>query len=247
MKSAPTVQSAGFLLGRHSTFVSSDGEERVRCASLLKPLLFWAASAISPFAEDHARWEQLARVAVTVSDNAATVEVWDACGAAFLLEELAARTGIEFAVEPGGKRAFGRVLVNANEVARAYAALSQHRGWAGERLLEWMRAVPDEQTFGVRAVLARELDVAAAEVGVKCGWFCDEDEERIRTHAATVVFAGNVVVGTAVVTALPIAEEDRSAYAVADGHDEEELAIHERIAGETVREETRKVLAKLVG
>lgn len=48
--------------------------QRVRCASVLKPLYFWAASTLPAFRDDADGWAELAEPAVTVSSNDPTVE-----------------------------------------------------------------------------------------------------------------------------------------------------------------------------
>jgi hypothetical protein len=188
-----------------------------RCASLLKPLLFWVAADALP----RARWVALARPAVTLSANAPTVVLWEALGASWLLDALAERTGVRWALEPGGRRAFGRVLVNAGEVARAYAALAADPGAA--EVVSWMREVPGEQTFGVRW----EPDVA-----VKAGWFLDRDETALRTH---VVAFADAARGVVVLSRVPVPEAVRSEYAERYREGSEVLALHERYAGAVLR------------
>jgi hypothetical protein len=237
-----SVQKAGFVLGDRSRCISSGDDERLRAASVMKPLLFWAAS---PALNDPVRWERLARAAVTVSDNDATVEVWKACGGRALLTELSARSGAEFPLEPGGIREFGRVLVDAGAVARAYEAMARDPGRQAALVLGWMRRVQPSQTFGLRSVVASRLSLDASEVGVKCGWSHDDDEDRIRTHAVTVTSSDFGIVGTCVLTAMPMTAADRDAYAAAGGRNDEELPVHERIAGGALRRATMEVLEEL--
>lgn len=222
------------------------GAERLRCASLLKPPLFWAASGIEPLRSQRDRWERLARPAVTVSANDPTDEAWAACGGAALLDALAARGGVRFELEPGGTRSFGRVLVTAEEVARTYAALAAGGDEVAHRLLGWMREVPDRQTFGVRDVVAAGLGISPELVAVKAGWFWDEDEARIRTHIATVTETEHGVLGTVVLTALPVDQGEQPAYAEAYLEGSEVLAWHQRAAGTRLRESTAEALSSLL-
>jgi hypothetical protein len=233
-----SIQTAAFVVqsdGRPARFALGGGGERLRCASVLKPLVFWAADRLEPLRSDPARWERLARDAVVVSANAPTVEAWESCGGARLLDALAERVGVGFELEAGGERSFGRVLVDAADVARGYASLAASAQASAGRLLGWMRAVPERQTFGVRPIVARRLGVPQSAVAVKCGWFCDSDEQRIRTHVVTVTHTPAGAVGTVVLTALAFGEADRQAYAAAYSDGDEVLGWHERCAGEIVR------------
>jgi hypothetical protein len=240
-----SVQKAGFVLTESPAFVGLSSGERLRAASVMKPLLFWAASSLPPFVEDSARWIRLAQAAVTVSDNNATVEAWEACGGRALLDELTQRTAVGFSVQPGGVREFGRVLVDAGGMACAYATLAGSQDPAADRVIGWMREVGESQTFGLRVLVGSRLLTDSLEVGVKCGWSHDDDEEWIRTHAVTVTRCDLGHVGTCVLTALPMTDADRDAYAAAAGRDDEELRLHERIAGEVLRGATAEVLREL--
>ncbi|HTN24254.1 MAG TPA: hypothetical protein VL120_09735 [Solirubrobacteraceae bacterium] len=249
LRPTDTVQTAAFAVpagAAEPAFAAADGgAERLRCASVLKAPLLWAAAGLAPYAGAPADWERLAREAVTVSANAPTVEVWDACGGEALLGALAARTAarLELEREPGSPRSFGRVLVGAQDVARAYAALALSDDGAARRVRGWMLEVPARQTFGVRAPVARGLGVDAASVGVKAGWFCDSDEERIRTHVVTVTATGAGVVGTVVLTALGAGAAARRAYSAAYRYGDEVLGVHEQHAGAVVRAATERALA----
>jgi hypothetical protein len=219
--------------------------ERLRSASVLKPLLFWAAWSLPPFDSDPEGWRRLAKLAITVSDNAATVEAWRVCGGRRLLDELSARSGVAFAAAPGGTRSFGRVLINARAAARGYASLVEGAPPVGRRLLAWMRAVPDRQTFGVRRAAADELGVRPGDVAVKCGWYCARDEQRIRTHAVTVSSLGDRILGTAVLTALPLDEPSRRSYARRYRGGEGVLELHDSVAGPDLRAATRQLVLRL--
>jgi hypothetical protein len=221
-----------------------DGGGRLRCASLLKPLLFWgAADAFS----DDAAWSAAAAPAVTVSANAPTVALWERLGADDLLARLAALTGDEWPLEPGGARSFGRVLVTAPQVARAYAALARAARDGDERaarLLGWMRRVPVRQTFGARVAVVAALGVDEAAVGVKCGWFLDADEPFVRTHAVTVAALGDGTLrGSVVLTAVAAPEGLHERYAREYVEGDEVLHHHRALAGDLIVAQTRAVLA----
>jgi hypothetical protein len=154
---------------------------------------------------------------------------------------------VALAAEPGGRRSFGRVLINAGDTARGYASLVEAGEPVGRRLLSWMRAVPERQTFGVRRLAAEELGVRPRDVAVKCGWYCARDEQRMRTHAVTVTSVGERVLGTAVLTALPLDDARRRSYARQYRGGEGVLDLHEAVAGPDLREATRELLVRLGG
>jgi hypothetical protein len=215
--------------------VTDGGAERLRCASVLKPLVFWAAAGLAPYAGAPAAWQRLAHEGVAVSANAPTAEVWRACGAEKLLDALTRLTAVALPLQDGGTRSFGRVLVTADDVARCYACLAAAGDGAAGLVRGWMRDVPERQTFGVRPPVARALGAGAEQVAVKAGWFCDADEERIRTHVVTLTPTAAGVVGTVVLTALPASAAVRRAYAAAYRFGDEVLGVHEEHAGPTVR------------
>jgi hypothetical protein len=242
------VQTAAFVVrGDRVRMTAAPGETgRLRCASLLKPLLFWAGAGAGVFA-DHDAWAAAASAAVVRSANDPTVGLWDACGADRLLALLAERTRRSWAVEPGGSRGFGRILITATDAAAGYAALAlaARNGRAGTapQLLEWMRSVPERQAFGARRAAAEQLGVPAAAVAVKCGWFCDEDETRLRTHAVTLTDTpGGDTRGSVVLTAIDAPAAVRAAYAQAYVHGDEVLHHHWELAADTVAAATRDAL-----
>jgi hypothetical protein len=241
------VQRAALLVPTSGAerLTSAGNAERLRCASLLKPLLFWAAGQLEPFSAHTERWAQLAREGVVVSANDPTVEAWRLCGGERLLGWLSERTGIRLPLEPGGERSFGRILVTASDVARAYAALARADDEHAARVLDWMCQVPAHQTFGVRDPLVERLSVPPTRVAVKCGWFLDADERRIRTHVAAIAQIPSGQVLTVVLSALPVDEPTRGTYAARYQSGEEVLPIHEVLAGCTLRAATRQALSDL--
>jgi hypothetical protein len=245
-----TVDGAAFTVGaaEREPRITQLGQPvpRVRCASVLKPLYFWAASTLPAFRDAPDRWAELAEPAVTKSANDPTVAIWRSCGPDALLDAIARLTGVTWQSDPSAERSFGRVLVRADEVARAYAALAvsaSSEAAAAGQLLGWMRAVPDRQTFGARTAAAQVLGIHPGQVGVKTGWYVDADETALRTHAVTVtVSADGTGRGTAVLTALPVSETVRAAYATAYVHGEEVLPIHWDVAAETISRTTASLL-----
>lgn len=218
----------------------------MRCASLLKPLYFWAAATLPGLSADREAWASLAEPAVTVSANGPTVSLWNRCGPDALLDGIAHLTGQRWSPDPTADRSFGRVLVSADGVARAYAALAvaaRADSAVAGCLLAWMRRVPDRQTFGARVAAVQRLEAAPHEVAVKSGWFVDADETALRTHAVTVTVAPDGTVhGTAVLTAIPVSASVRAGYAATYVHGEEVLPIHWEHAAETVGRTTAGLL-----
>ena len=244
------VDGAGFTVG--PTDRKPQVEHRfgsggpLRCASVLKPLYFWAAAEHPAYRDDIAAWAELAEAAVSTSANDPTVTIWRTCGPDALLGGIARRTGIDWSSDPTAERSFGRVLVRADEVALAYAALAINARSdepVPARLLGWMRQVPERQTFGARAAAARQLGVPPTDVAVKSGWFIDADETALRTHAVTVtVTPDGTVHGTAVLTALPVSEAVRAEYATTYVQGDEVLPAHWEHAAETIARTTASLL-----
>jgi hypothetical protein len=227
------------------------GAGRLRCASVLKPLLVWAAARDAP--SDDGRWAADGELAITRSDNAATNRIWHGATPRRLLDRLADATGVRW--QPGGAdpTAFGGVEVSATEVVNAYARLARAATGdpAAAQVLDWMRGVAPEQDFGARAVVAAALDVEASTVAVKAGWFGNPDETALRTHVVAVAERGEETVVVAALSALPYpdpAERDRYRLRVRTG--QSVIDEHERLAGPLLRglvEGTCRDLARLPG
>jgi hypothetical protein len=247
---APHVDAAGFVVpaGEAEPRLTQAGrpDRALRCASVLKPLLFWAAAGLPPLRDDPESWAVLAKPAVTVSANDPTVAIWQEPGPDALLDRLGALGGTRWGTDPAATPTFGKVMVRAAEVARGYAALAVAARSAdpvAEQLLGWMRDVPEEQTFGARAEAAAALGVDPATVATKCGWFGDDDETVLRTHAVTVcLLPGGSVRGTAVLTAVPFDAAARAVYAAAYQDGPEVLPMHAARAGRLIAEATAALL-----
>ncbi|NUR87315.1 MAG: hypothetical protein HOY71_24800 [Nonomuraea sp.] len=228
------AQAAGIRRGYGGpparTVSARSGPDRLRCASLLKPLYAWVAAA---HVGDADRWRDHAEPAVVVSSNADTLGLWLSVGPRVLLDDLHRRTGVRW-TPPGDPSRFGSVEVSAEEVATAYAVLAQ-AGAAGDpvaaTVLEWMRQVAGEQTFGARETLG------APGAGVKCGWYGGPEETCLRTHAVAVLPRGGTRTTVVVaMTALPFTgEHEREVYhaRIAEGLPVE--PVHERVAGPLLR------------
>ncbi|HYH29519.1 MAG TPA: serine hydrolase [Pseudonocardia sp.] len=217
------------------------GAVRLRCASVLKPLLVWAAGG-------PADGEQ----AIRHSDNAATNRVWHGAGPPRILDRLADATGVRWRPAGADPTWFGGIEVSATELVTAYGALARAATGdpAAARVLGWMRAVAPEQAFGVPDALAAALGVDAAAVAVKAGWFGHPDETALRTHAAAVAERDGEIVVVAALTALPRPDVDRDRYR-RDVHAGRDVgAVHERLAGRLLRDlvgATCRDLARLGG
>jgi hypothetical protein len=203
---------------------------RVRGASVIKPLLFWAGAGAAPFASDRAAWAALAEPAIRVSDNDATAVLWSAVTGAQLLATITERTGVAWHVDHDGEHPSLRVLVTAEELARAYATFASDDSHVAQQLRNWMRDVPAPQTFGSRRVATELFGITERAVGVKCGWFGVE-----RVHGVVLVELRGRVLGTAVTTYRPTDSVTRAAYLAAAGSNAMIIAAHDAFAGRTVR------------
>jgi hypothetical protein len=210
---------------------------KVRAASTLKPLLAWAAAASDSFTQHRATWEALARRSITVSDNGATAELWLRAGEEGLLAWLNERVNVAWQTDAGGEHPSLRVLVTAAELVAAYAELASDPSLTGVQVRQWMREVPAEQTFGVRAVACDTLRVDAGAVGVKCGWFGGD-----RAHAIVLVGAEDRVTGASVTTSGSPDARSRAAVRFALGDDVGLVAAHDVIAGSQIRSAMRRAL-----
>ncbi|MFI6504603.1 hypothetical protein [Nonomuraea typhae] len=240
-----SAQAAGLARGYGGpparSIAAKAGLDRLRCASLLKPLYAWAAAA---HIDDAERWRRHAEPAVVVSSNADTLNLWLSVGPRVLLDTIARRTGVSWALPHTDLSRFGSVEVAADEVAAAYAALAQ-AALAGEPvaavILGWMREVAAGQSFGAREALG------AQDAPVKCGWYGAADETCLRTHAVAVLPGPGMRAAVVVaLTAQPYLDEmEREIYQarVAEGLAVE--AEHEKVGGALLRGLMAATLAEL--
>jgi hypothetical protein len=204
------------------------GAVRLRCASVLKPLLVWAAGSGRTGDGEQA---------IRYSDNAATNRIWHAGPPQRILDRLAASTGVRWrpaAADPGW---FGGVEVSAAELVTAYGALA--RAAAGDpaaaRVIGWMGDVAPEQAFGVPDAVADTLGVPATTVAVKAGWIGHPDETVLRTHVVAIAERDGETVVVAALSALPYpADRDRYQESLRAGHPV--VDVHEQLAGPLLRD-----------
>lgn len=204
------------------------GAARLRCASVLKPLIVWAAGSGRT-----ADGEQ----AIRYSDNAATNRIWHAGPPPRILDRLAASTGVRWRPAGADPGSFGGVEVSATELVTAYGALA--RATAGDptaaRVLGWMGEVAPEQAFGIPDAVADTLGVPAATVAVKAGWIGQRDETVLRTHVVAVAERDGEIVVVAAMTALPYpTERDRYQQDLHAGRPV--VDVHEALAGPLLRD-----------
>jgi hypothetical protein len=216
----------------------------VACASLLKPLYAWVAPSTGG-------WTDLARAAVTASDNSATTALVAATGGLdAVLAALHQRAGVRWA--PAAS--WGRVTVTAEQVARAYCALLTADDAAAGAVRELMRQVPPWQTFGVPATWAAASGTPRELIGVKAGWDVDSAPEpgaaagpdggagragaAARTHVVLTAPTGGFVA----LTTVPITRDQARQWTadVARGGAAAALATHDRWAGSALRRAARE-------
>ncbi|TWF75558.1 hypothetical protein FHX44_111442 [Pseudonocardia hierapolitana] len=204
------------------------GAIRLRCASVLKPLIVWTGGS--------GRNDDAER-AVRHSDNAATNRIWHAGPPARILDRIAAATAVRWRTASADPGWFGGVEVSATELVTAYGALA--RAAAGDpaaaRVMGWMRAVEPEQAFGIPGAVADTLGVPASGVAVKAGWIGHPDETVLRTHVVAIAERDGETVVVAALTALPYpADRDRYQQALRAGRPV--VDVHEGIAGPLLRD-----------
>jgi hypothetical protein len=194
--------------------MSGPGDQRFRCASLLKPLLFWAATGLPAYRRDNGPWRAMAMPAVRLSANEPTEALWNECGGAVLLDALADRIGIGWQINPE-RDTFGGVLVTAQEVLDAYTALTdaaEAKEVRARFLISMMVRVPDRLTFGLRTV-ATATGHHRGNVAIKTGADLNADETIARTHAVTILWRpGHLSTIATVLTGLPLAPRGQADY-----------------------------------
>jgi hypothetical protein len=208
----------------------------VRSASVVKPLLAWAAAATM----EQASWEQLARPMISSSDNAATATLWAQAGGDELVARLDDLAGVVWPVEDGPEHRALRLLVTARDLAQAYGALVADDGGASRAVLQWMRDVVAGQSFGLRAVAAEASGARPEDIALKCGWFGGE-----RVHAVVLVSRPDRTDGATVTTTWTEDEATTGSVRRASGDDLALAAAHEAFAGETVRSAVRRALLEV--
>ncbi len=211
--------------------------KRVRSASVIKPLLAWTAATLPPFVENTGEWLTLARPAITSSDNAAMAALWSRAGGDRLVASLNDRVAVQWSVAGHGEHPALRLMVTAQELAGAYGALALSPCGVSAQIGQWMREVPEIQTFGLRPVVTYTLGVDEASVGIKCGWFGGE-----RAHAVVVVDMPDHTVGAVVTTSGTPDLTVLATIGEAVGNDARLAALHDTLAGPTIRSAVEQAL-----
>ncbi len=204
------------------------GAVRLRCASVIKPLIVWAAGG---------RRTDEGEQAIRYSDNAATNRIWHAGPPVRLLDRLAGATGVRWRPAGADPGSFGEVEVTATELVTAYGALARASGGdpVAARVIGWMRGVAPEQAFGIPGAVADTLGVPGASVAVKAGWIGYPDETVLRTHAVAVAERDGETVVVAALTALP-QPADRERYQQDLRSGRPVIVVHEALAGPLLRD-----------
>lgn len=218
---------------------------KLACASLLKPLYMWSAAHLEPYKYEEEKWLKLAEQATTTSSNNATNAIWDSLGAATILHKLNELTQAEYTTS--SSLTYGSVEVNSTMVAHSYASLlmaSAHDTPAA-KIVAWMKQVKSDQTFGLRDEIDIFYSGLLIGVGVKCGWYVDQADCRLRTHA--VIFAeldASTTLGFVILTSVLVTRCIVNDYLSEYETGQEVLGIHEKISGKLLREELRALLNK---
>ena len=222
---------------------------RLRSASLLKPLLAWAA--VSPTsageaagarpgtareaagaglgdAEQHALlWR-----AIALSDNSACDQLVAVRGLEMTLVQLAHLSDVTF--EPG--TTWGQVPVRARQVAAAYRELAlcaETGDPVASAVISAMHDVPAAQRLGVDEVWATVIGCPPVQVGIKLGWDLAPDQQTLHTHAVVMDPRHTGVVLTA--AQIPGQVAHRWRVLLDREGPEAVLTLHDEVAGDTLR------------
>lgn len=240
------IDSTRFVLDKaRITYADYHNPENVKlgCASLLKPLYLWSAAHSKPFQYQDADWASLTQQAITASSNEAINKIWKECGALPILSQLTNLTGVDFGQTP--IKSWGSLKIDADMVARAYGAMltaTAENNSAGH-VLALMKQVKPSQTFLLANIVNRYCPEQFKDIGIKCGWYVDPEQCRLRAHAVVMVELGNEkVFGFVILTSVLVGKELVSSYLKTYDKGEEVLAIHEAIAGNLIREELSRLL-----
>lgn len=126
--------------------------EPTRCASVLKPAYALVC--------EHPQWDTLAERSITRSDNDATNELTGR-NVERLVDALATKTDV--VLEPA--ETWGRLLVNATDLASIYAALMADECDKTSQVRNFMRGVVPAQRFGFRDPMKAGWDMYDSEDG----------------------------------------------------------------------------------
>ena len=238
------IDSTRFVLDKaRITYADYHNPENVKlgCASLLKPLYLWSAAHSEPF--QYQDWASLTRQAITVSSNEAMNKIWKECGALPILSQLTNLTSVDFGQT--AIKSWGSLMIDADMVARAYGALltATKDDNSAAQMVALLKQVKSNQTFLLADVVKRYYPKQFENIGIKCGWYVDPEQCRLRAHAVVIVERGNEkVFGFVILTSVLVGKELVSSYLKTYDKGEEVLAIHEAIAGNLIREELSRLL-----
>ena len=243
MTKIPIIDSTWFVVDKGVPTVQGvPSEERLRCASLLKPLYSWSAIKLNPFEKAPESWANLAQKAITVSSNTATTEMWEKCGADNIIGNLMTMTGMLWAYSPG-YYGWGSVAINALDVAKAYCALLQAKDPEAAQILSWMTEVDNKQTFGIKSMPQKALKLDSSSIASKAGWYVDEKELRLRTHLVFICkLSDQQYVGLVMLTAKAVKKEFMNNYLAQYKHGEEVIGIHQSLMAATLKTEALRLL-----
>jgi len=222
MPVSPVVAWSTFGPG---TPAADNDQVGLRCASVLKALYAWACPA---------GFEVAAERAVRYSDNEATDAPVGACGGvAGSLERVEALTGLHLAPA----QTWGRVVVNAAQLAGLYRALACADGPRAAQVRAWMCGVATAQRLGLDRTWAELTGQSVGEVGIKLGWDLSDDEPFARTHAVLL----GPTRSAACLTAVPITTDFRSRWnaLLASKGPTAVLALHDALSGRVLRDALR--------
>jgi len=240
VSTSPSIGLVAFAVDRHGERSEEiDAAPPVRGASVVKPLLVWVGAGVEPFASDRERWEAIGRPAVTVSDNEATAVLWSTAGGEHLLTELTDRAGVAWSPAGDGEHPALRLMVTAGELARAYLRLASDENPSAVLVRQWMRQVPNGQTFDLCRIAAETIGCPEGSVGVKCGWFGLE-----RAHAVVLAQLGERTLGAAVTTTHRPDATNRAKAQALSGNEPGLVLTHNVLAGDAIRGASRRALKR---
>jgi len=222
MPVSPVVAWSTFGPGGSTTVGPQVG---LRCASVLKPLYAWACPA---------GFEAFAERAVRYSDNEATDALVGACGGvAGTVERVEVLAGQHLAPA----QTWGRVVVNASQLAVLYRALAASDSPRAAQVRVWMRDVTADQRLGLDLAWAELTGQDVAEVGIKLGWDLSDDEPFARTHAVLLGPRRSAVI----LTAAPVTADFRSRWnaLLASKGPTAVLALHDALSGPVLHDALR--------
>lgn len=201
----------------------------LRCASLLKPLYGWVATAADP---------QDIAASIRQSDNAATNRVVEAAGGVRGLRNmLAEATGIDV----GEAQTWGRFEVTPEQVATMYARMQDSPNSGA--ILDLMRDTDQTHRFKADQTWAHATHQDLTTVAIKTGWDLSDDEPFARTHAVVLGDYCSAVT----MTAVPVTDHQRQEWEsrLSANGPRGVLDLHEQWSGHALRNTLTSTAAAL--